>query len=99
VVHPSGRFVYESNRGHNSIAIFRVAVGGGTLTLLETFIPGGETPRSFAIDPTGTFLIAMMQRSGTIIPLRIDPESGRLAKYGTTLNLPFPVCAAFVPAH
>jgi len=99
LVHPSGRFVYESNRGHNSIAIFRVAAGDGTLTLLETFIPGGETPRSFAIDPTGTFLIAMMQRSGTIIPLRIDPESGLLAKNGSSLNLPFPVCAAFVPAR
>ena len=80
VVHPSGRFVYESNRGHNSIAVFRVDPRDGTLTLVETFIPGGETPRSFAIDPTGAFLIAMMQRSGTIIPLRIDPESGRLAR-------------------
>ena len=98
VVHPSGRFVYESNRGHNSIAIFRVGADG-TLTLVDTFIPGGETPRSFAIDPTGAFLIAMMQRSGTIIPLQIDPESGRLAKVGTNLNLPFPVCALFVPVH
>jgi 6-phosphogluconolactonase len=98
VVHPSGRFVYESNRGHNSIAIFRVDAGDGTLTLIDAFLPGGETPRSFAIDPTGTFLIAMMQRSGTIIPLRIDPESGRLEKTGDNLNLPFPVCAQFIAA-
>ena len=96
VVHPSGRFVYESNRGHNSIAVFRVDPGDGTLTLVETFLPGGETPRSFAIDPTGAFLIAMMQRTGTIIPLRIDPESGKLAPAGDTLKLPFPVCAEFV---
>jgi 6-phosphogluconolactonase len=98
-VHPSGRFVYESNRGHNSIAIFRVNAIDGRLTLVDTFLPGGETPRSFAIDPAGAFLIAMMQRSGTIIPLRIDPESGRLSKTGSTLNLPFPVCAVFVPVH
>jgi 6-phosphogluconolactonase len=98
VVHPSGRFVYESNRGHNSIAVFRVDSSDGTLTLVETFLPGGETPRSFAIDPTGAFLIAMMQRTGTIIPLRIDPESGKLAAAGDTLKLPFPVCAEFVAA-
>jgi len=98
VVHPSGRFVYVSNRGHNSIAVFRVDSRDGTLTLVEAFIPGGETPRSFAIDPTGAFLIAMMQRSGTIIPLRIDPESGRLTRAGDTLKLPFPVCAEFVAA-
>jgi 6-phosphogluconolactonase len=99
VVHPSGRFVYESNRGHNSIAIFGVNATDGTLTLIDAFLPGGETPRSFAIDPTGTFLIAMMQRTGTIIPLRIDPNSGKLSKIGSDLKLPFPVCAVFLPAH
>ena len=96
VVHPSGRFVYESNRGHNSIAVFRVDSRDGTLTLVESFIPGGETPRSFTIDPSGAFLIAMMQRSGTIVPLRIDAESGKLTAAGNSLNLPFPVCAQFV---
>src|SRR5207248_2558238 len=108
VVTPDNRFllatdtglnrIYVSNRRHNSIAVFRVDSRDGTLTLVETFMPGGETPRSFAIDPTGSFLIEMMQRSGTIIPLRIDPESGRLAMAGGNLNLPFPVCAEFVPA-
>jgi 6-phosphogluconolactonase len=96
VVHPSGRFVYESNRGHNSIAVFRVDSRDGTLTLVETFVPGGETPRSIAIDPTGAFLIAMMQKSGTILPLRIDTESGKLTSGGKPLSLPFPVCAQFV---
>jgi 6-phosphogluconolactonase len=96
VVHPSGRFVYESNRGHNSIAVFRVDPGDGTLTLVESFPPGGETPRSFSIDPTGAFLIAMMQRSGTMIPLRIDPQTGKLAAAGDTLKLPVPVCAEFL---
>jgi 6-phosphogluconolactonase len=96
VVHPSGRFVYESNRGHNSIAVFRVASGDGALTLVEAFVPGGETPRSFSIDPTGKFLIAMMQRSGTIVPLRIDRETGKLTPNGDPLKLPLPVCAEFL---
>lgn len=95
VVHPSGRFVYVSNRGHNSIACFRVGQDG-TLTLIEAFLPGGETPRSFTIDPTGAFLIAMMQRSGLIIPLRIDSGTGKLTPAGDTLKLPSPVCAAFL---
>jgi 6-phosphogluconolactonase len=95
VVHPSGRYVYLSNRGHNSIAVFRVAPEG-TLDLIEAFVPGGETPRSFGIDPTGSFLIAMMQRSGTIVPLRIDQQTGKLTPAGDTLKLPSPVCASFV---
>ena len=103
VVHPSGKFVYESNRGHNSIAVFRVAPEDGTLTRVETFVPGGETPRSFAIEPSGRFLIAMMQKTGTILPLRIDQETGKLetgklASTGQTVRLPFPVCAEFVRA-
>jgi 6-phosphogluconolactonase len=96
VVHPSGKFVYESNRGHNSIAVFRVDSGDGSLTLIESFVPGGATPRSFAIDPSGRFLIAMMQRSGTIVPLRIDPKTGRLAPNEDPLKLPVPVCAEFL---
>jgi 6-phosphogluconolactonase len=96
VVHPSGRFVYESNRGHNSIAAFRVNPDDGTLTLIEAFLPGGETPRSFAIDPNGEFLIAMMQRTGTIIPLRIDQQTGKLSPAGDPLKLPLPVCAEFL---
>jgi 6-phosphogluconolactonase len=96
VVHPSGKFVYVSNRGHNSIAIFHVAQSDGTLTLVDAFLPRGETPRSFAIDPTGKFLIAMMQRSGLIIPLRIDQQIGTLTANGDPLKLAAPVCAAFL---
>ena len=94
-VHPSGKFVYLSNRGHNSIAIFKINATDGTLTLVETFLPGGETPRSFAIDPTGKISVAMMQRSNTIVPLRIDQRSGKLSPNGARLTLPSPVCAVF----
>ena len=96
-VHPSGRFVYVSNRGHNSIAVFRVDPQDGTLTLAQSFLLGGETPRSFALDPSGAFLIAMMQRSGTIIPLRIDAQTGELSTAGDPLQLSRPVCAVFLP--
>ena len=95
-VHPSGKFVYESNRGHNSIAAFKVNPDDGSLTLVETFLPGGETPRSFTIDPTGRFLIVMMQRSNSIIPLRIDQDSGKLLPNGDKLSLSRPVCAVFL---
>ncbi len=95
VVHPTGRFVYVSNRGHNSIAVFRVG-GDGELALVEAFLPGGETPRSFGIDPTGKFLMAMMQRTGLLVPLRIDEQTGKLTPAGDTLKLPVPVCAVFL---
>jgi 6-phosphogluconolactonase len=95
VVHPSGKFVYVSNRGHNSITAFRIDPHSGTLTLVQIFLPGGETPRSFTIDPTGRFLIAMMQRSNSIVPLQIDPRSGQLSPNGANLSLPSPVCAIF----
>ncbi|HEY6988488.1 MAG TPA: lactonase family protein [Bryobacteraceae bacterium] len=95
VVHPSGKFVYVSNRGHNSIIVFNIDPKSGTLALIQTFFPGGETPRSFTIDPTGRFLIAMMQRSNSIVPLRIDPRSGQLSPNGDPLSLASPVCAVF----
>lgn len=94
-VHPSGRFVYVSNRGHNSIAVFKINPVDGTLALVETFLPGGETPRSFTIDPAGSSLIAMMQRSNSIVPLRIDQHSGKLSPNADKLPLPSPVCAIF----
>jgi 6-phosphogluconolactonase len=87
--------VYVSNRGPNSISVFKVKAVDGTLTLVQTFLPGGETPRSFAIDPTGRFLIAMMQRSNTIVPLRIDQRSGVLSQDVAKFTLPSPVCAVF----
>jgi 6-phosphogluconolactonase len=95
VVHPSGKFVYLSNRGHESIAVFKIDATDGMPSLVETFLPGGETPRSFVIDPTGRFLIAMMQRSNAIVPLRIDQHSGKLSPNGGKLTLPSPVCAVF----
>jgi 6-phosphogluconolactonase len=96
-VHPTGRFVFVSNRGHNSIAILGVDPGNGSLTRVDAYKPGGEGPRSFTLDPTGSFLIAMMQRTNEIIPLRIDQQTGKLTPAGDRLKLGSPVCAVFYP--
>jgi 6-phosphogluconolactonase len=96
VMHPTGAFVYLSNRGHDSIAVLKIDRSDGSLTLVEARQPGGSGPRSFNIDPTGNWLFALMQRSNSIVPLRIDGKTGRLTRSGDILSLPSPVCAKFV---
>jgi 6-phosphogluconolactonase len=94
-VHPSGRFVYGSNRGHDSIAVFG-ADGSGGLTLVEHVSTQGKIPRNFAIDPTGRYLFAANQNSDSIVLFRIDGASGKLTAAGITIEAPTPVCVAFV---
>ena len=98
VLHPSGNYVFVSNRGHDSIAVLRIDSAAGTLTLVEAFRPGGSGPRSFNVDPSGQWLFALMQRSNTIVPLRFDTAAGKLSPAGDTVPLPSPVCAKFVEA-
>jgi 6-phosphogluconolactonase len=95
VMHPSGNYVFVSNRGHESIAVLKVNPADGSLTLVEAFLPGGSGPRSFNVDPTGQWVFAMMQRSNTIVPLRFDAASGKLSRSGDPLPLASPVCAKF----
>jgi 6-phosphogluconolactonase len=94
-VHPNGRFLYSSNRGHDSIAAFRIDDGKGTLTPLDRVPTQGKTPRNFAIDPSGRFLLAANQNSGTVVVFRIDPATGALTPAGTTVQVPFPVSVVF----
>jgi 6-phosphogluconolactonase len=91
-VHPSGHFLYGSNRGQNSIAVFSIDAQTGKLTLLQNEGTGIKTPRNFGIDPTGTFLLAASQDAGTIVQFRIDKTTGRLTPTGTVVEVPFPVC-------
>ena len=95
-VHPTGRFVYGSNRGNDSIAAFRVAADR-TLTRIGVYPTGGKTPRHFAIDPSGAFLIAANQESDTIALFRIDSETGALADTGTRARVPSPVYVGMRP--
>ncbi len=95
-VHPSGKFVYGSNRGHDTIAVFAVNESDGTLRLIENTPTGGKTPRGFGIDPTGKFLFAGNQDSHTVVVFRIDEKTGRLTPTGQTLEVGSPVCVKFV---
>jgi 6-phosphogluconolactonase len=95
-IHPSGKFLYGSNRGHDSIAIFSIDPKTGELTSLGREPTQGKTPRNFGIDPTGSYLLAANQDSGTIVVFRIDPESGRLQATGQRVEVPKPVCVKFL---
>lgn len=96
VVHPSGRFVYGSNRGHDSIAVFRVNEKDGSLTLIEHTSTQGRTPRNFAIDLTGRWLIAANQSSDNLVVFSIDSATGKLTPTGQVLEAGSPVCVRFV---
>jgi 6-phosphogluconolactonase len=95
-VHPSGKFLYASNRGHDSIAVFAIDPTKGTLTLVEDIPTRGQTPRSFEIDPTGSLLFAANQKSNNIVVFRIDAGTGRLTATGQVLEVDSPVCVKFV---
>lgn len=95
VMHPSGRFLYGSNRGHHSIAMFAVNESNGELTLLGVEPIRGQTPRNFNITPDGRWLLAAGQDSNTVTVFSIDPETGRLAFTGQSVDLPKPVCICF----
>jgi len=95
-VHPTGRFLYGSNRGHDSIAVLAVDPKAGTLALVQNVSAQGKMPRNFAIDPTGNYLIAANQNSDNIVTFRIDRSSGRLTPTGEVLNVASPVCILFV---
>ena len=97
-VHPSGRFLYGSNRGHDSIAIFAID-GEGKLTFVGHQPTQGKTPRNFGIDSTGTYLLAANQDSDNLVVFRIDPQTGKLEPTGLTLEIPTPVCVKFLPLN
>jgi 6-phosphogluconolactonase len=94
-IHPSGKFAYASNRGHNSIAMYSVDSNSGKLTSIGYESTRGKTPRDFNIDPSGQYLLAANQDSDNIITYRIDQQSGRLTFIEET-KTPTPVCLQFM---
>jgi 6-phosphogluconolactonase len=98
-VHHSGRFLYVSNRGRDSLAVFSIDLRKGTLRPLADIATQGKTPRNFAIDPTGKFLLAANQESNTIVVFNIDPGTGGLTLTGQIVDVPSPVCIAFLPVE
>ncbi len=96
-IHPSGKFLYGSNRGHDSIAIFTIDQATGKLTAAGHQATLGKNPRNFAVDPTGTYLLAENQDSDSIFVFRIDPATGGLKQVGEPLQIPMPVCIRMIP--
>ena len=95
-VSPSGKFVYGSNRGHDSIVIYAIDSGTGKLTYVGHEPTQGKTPRNFTIDPTGTFLLAANQATDTIVTFRIDKQTGKLMSTGEVAEVPQPVCMKII---
>ena len=96
VVHPSGKFVYGSNRGNDSIAIFSVDATTGRLSPVGHESTRGKTPRNFAIDPTGSYLLAANQDSNNVVVFRVDKATGRLQATGQVLKIHEPGCIRYV---
>lgn len=95
-VHPNGRFVYVSNRGHDSIATFALSEDGAEVTMLGHHPTGGQTPRNFAIHPDGKSLFVANQDTNTIVSMAIEPTTGRLSGGTVVADVNEPVCLVFV---
>jgi 6-phosphogluconolactonase len=96
ILHPSGKFLYGSNRGHDSLVVYGVEASTGKLTLLQHVPTGGKTPRGFNIDPSGTFLVVGNQNSDLVGTFKIDPAKGTLTATGHTISVGKPVSVEFV---
>jgi 6-phosphogluconolactonase len=95
-IHPDGKFLYGSNRGHDSIAVFAVDQKSGNLTSIERVPSGGVKPRTFEIDPSGSYLFVANQISNKVVIFRIDRNTGQLTPAGEELDVPSPVCVKFL---
>ena len=96
LLHPSGKFLYGSNRGHDSLVVYGVDASTGKLTLLQHVPTGGKTPRAFNIDPTGTFLVVGNQNSDQVVVFRIDPAQGQADRDRPHVSVGKPVSFEFV---
>ena len=94
-VHPNGRFVYGSNRGHDSIAVFAVDAGSGRLSLVEIVKSGGKTPRNFALSPDGRWLVCGHQDTPLVSVFAVDENTGRLRPTEHSATVPACVCVLF----
>jgi 6-phosphogluconolactonase len=95
-VHSSGKFLFASNRGHDTITVFSIDSKTGALILADYFPTQGKTPRNFEIDPTGKFLFVANQDTNNIAVFQIDSDNGRLTPTKQILQVPSPVCLKFM---
>lgn len=94
-VHPNGKFVYGSNRGHDSIAVFAIDAATGKLSFVEHELTQGKAPRNFALDPSGRWLIAANQGTDNLVVFKVDGATGKLEPAGQTAKVGAPVCVLF----
>jgi 6-phosphogluconolactonase len=94
-VSPNGKHVYISNRGHDSIAVFKLDPTAGTLARVQIISTDGKTPRNFALDPTGSILVVANQQSDTLVSFRVDQDTGILSPTGNTATIPAPTYILF----
>ncbi len=94
----SGKYLYTSNRGHDSIQVFAIDPSHGTLRKVQDISTGGEVPRGFNLDPTGRFLLVGNQQTNNLVVFKVDSESGKLSPTGQKFDVPSPVDVLFVPA-
>jgi 6-phosphogluconolactonase len=95
----AGRFIYTSNRGHDTIAVFRIHAATGMLTPVERVYAGGKTPRNFTLGPTPTYLLTSNQNGENIVVFRVDPKTGHLTATGEEAKLANPGSIFFVKAR
>lgn len=96
-IHPSGKFIYGSNRGHDSIVVFALDPATGKLTLVQHQSTQGKWPRNFAVDPTGQFLLVANQNTDNIVTFRIDQKTGKLTPTNNVIEISQPVCIKMIP--
>jgi len=97
VAHPNGKFLYGSNRGHDSLAVFRIDESTGKLTAQSHASTQGKSPRNFAVDPTGGWVLAANQGTNNVVVLRVNASTGDLESTGQSQMVGAPVCVRFVP--
>jgi 6-phosphogluconolactonase len=99
MIHPDGKFLYASNRGDNSLAVFAIDQTNGTLTPIEHVPSVGKTPRNFAFDPTGKWILCSNQDSNFAVVFRVDENTGKLTQAGDPVSVPYPFCERFLPVQ
>ncbi|MGA2786337.1 MAG: lactonase family protein [Verrucomicrobiota bacterium] len=97
LIHPNGRFLYGSNRGNDSIAVFAINQKNGKLTLVERVASQGKWPRNFTFDPTGKWILCSNHNSDNAVVFRVDGATGKLTQVGQPVAVPFPFCTRFLP--
>jgi 6-phosphogluconolactonase len=97
LIHPNGKFLYGSNRGHNSLAVFAIDQKSGKLKLVERVPSQGKWPRNFEFDPTGKWILCSNHNSDNAVVFRVDGNTGKLTPVGQPVAVPFPFCERFLP--